>query len=99
MQNNYQNKKNNNPSNNNQKNEMNQKHEESIKINELMKKPNYYFEYYKDFISFQSNNNSKNSGNQYYLIYSNWINKFKEFCDSEELFYEYQYPDEIDNKL
>ena len=99
MQNNYPNKKNNNPSNNNQKNEMNQKHEESIKINELMKKPNYYFEYYKDFISFQSNNNSKNSGNQYYLIYSNWINKFKEFCDSEELFYEYQYPDEIDNKI
>ena len=99
MQNNYPNEKNNNLSNNNPKDEISKKHEESIKIFELMKKPNYFFKYYKEFTSFQSNNISKNSGNQYYLIYSNWINKFKDFCDSLDYYYEYEYPDKIDNKI
>ena len=89
---------NNNPSNNESKDEIYQKYEQGKKILSLIKKPNYFFQDLKEFISMKKNTNSKNSKNQYYLINFEWFKKFKNFCKLDKSLSECDCPNEIDNK-
>ena len=96
MQKNFQDNKNNIPSENETKEEYIEKHEQCTKIYALMQKPNYFFKEYEEF--YKQIEFLKNSGKKYYLISKEWHNKFVDFCNSNELFYEYSYPSQIDNR-
>ena len=98
MQPEFPNNKENNPSKNEQDNEKMQKHEQSNKILSLTEKPNYFFKFLSQFFSMKNNSDSKNSRNQYFLLSSKWFNKFQKYCNSNEIFSEFDYPSEINNK-
>ena len=98
MQPEFPNNRENNPSKNEQDNVEMQKHEQSNKILSLTEKPNYYFKYFSQFFSMKKNSDSKNSRNQYFLLSSKWFNKFQKYCNSNEIFSEFDYPSEINNK-
>ena len=98
MQPEFTNNRENNPSKNEQDNVEMQKHEQSNKILSLTEKPNYYFKYLSQFFSMKKYSDLKNSRNQYFLLSSKWFNKFQKYCNSNEIFSEFDYPSEINNK-
>ena len=97
MQPEFPNNKENNPSKNEQDDENMQKHEQSAKILSLIEKPYYFFKFLPQFFSMKQTVNSKNSRNQYYLLSSEWFNKFQNYCNSDEIFSEFDCPSEINN--
>ena len=96
MQQNFTGNKNNNSSENEQNNEIFQKHEKCQKLLQLMQKTNYFFSNYASFCMMY-NDNSQFNQNKYYLIDKDWIEKFVNFTNSNELFSEFECPSEIDN--
>ena len=97
MQPEFPNNKENNPSKNEQDDENMQKHEQSVKILSLTEKPYYFFKFLPQFFSMKQTVNSKNSRNQYFLLSSEWFNKFQNYCNSDEIFSEFDCPSEINN--
>ncbi len=83
MQPEFPNNKENNPSKNEQDDENMQKHEQSVKILSLTEKPYYFFKFLPQFFSMKQTVNSKNSRNQYFLLSSEWFNKFQNYCNSD----------------
>ena len=78
-------------------NDMIQKHEQSNQILSLLDKSNYFFPNLSQFIYMKQESNSKNSKNQYYLISYEWFYNFYNYCKSNEIFYAFNCPSEIDN--